>query len=55
MTNGPDVDVVIVSWNTREHLARCLGALAATDTGSVSFNVIVVDNGSTDGSRRYCS
>ena len=43
------VDVVIVSWNTREHLARCLDALEATTAG-VALNVIVVDNASTDGS-----
>jgi len=43
------VDVVIVSWNTREHLARCLTALAA-DAADPPLNVIVVDNASTDGS-----
>jgi GT2 family glycosyltransferase len=46
----PDVTVVIVSWNTREHLARCLAALEAAADG-LSLETIVVDNGSTDGSQ----
>jgi N-acetylglucosaminyl-diphospho-decaprenol L-rhamnosyltransferase len=50
VTGAVDMDVVIVSWNTREHLARCLTALAAPSADAVSLNVIVVDNGSTDGS-----
>ena len=44
-----DVDVVIVSWNTREHLARCLAALGAGGDG-IALDVIVVDNASSDGS-----
>ena len=45
-----DVTVVIVSWNTREHLARCLQALAGSTAG-LRLETIVVDNGSTDGSQ----
>jgi hypothetical protein len=45
----PDVSVVIVSWNARDHLARCLAALEA-GAGEVSVETIVVDNASTDGS-----
>jgi GT2 family glycosyltransferase len=40
-----DVSVVVVSYNTREHLERCLASIAGR------HEVIVVDNGSTDGSR----
>lgn len=43
------MDVVIVSWNTREHLARCLAALGAGGD-RLALNVIVVDNASSDGS-----
>jgi len=46
----PDVTVVIVSWNTREHLARCLAALEGAAEG-LRVETIVVDNGSTDGSQ----
>lgn len=42
-----DATVVIVNWNARELLLRCLASLA--EAGS-SFDTIVVDNASTDGS-----
>ena len=47
----PDVSVVIVTWNGREHLDTCLAAVAAQQ--SVSAETILVDNGSTDGSVEY--
>jgi GT2 family glycosyltransferase len=42
------VTVIVVNWNRRELLRACLGSLAS-QTG-VTFDVVVVDNGSTDGS-----
>ena len=44
-----DVCIGIVSWNTADHLARCLDALPAAVDGMVA-EVVVVDNASTDGS-----
>jgi GT2 family glycosyltransferase/glycosyltransferase involved in cell wall biosynthesis len=44
-----DVSVVIVSFNTRELLVRCLDAVSAQ--AGLAMQIIVVDNGSTDGSR----
>jgi GT2 family glycosyltransferase len=44
-----DVSVVIVNWNTSDLLARCLGSLE-NERSTVGMEVIVVDNGSTDGS-----
>lgn len=41
------VSVIIVNYNTREVLGQCLAHLAGQDPG---LQVIVVDNGSTDGS-----
>jgi len=42
--------VVIVSWNTRELLRRCLDTVAASLDGTgIDAAIIVVDNGSTDG------
>jgi GT2 family glycosyltransferase len=43
----PDVSIVIVSFNTREVLRECLEAIRA-GAGRCSYEVIVVDNGSTD-------
>lgn len=42
----PDISVIIVNWNTRQLLADCLRSLPEAG----SYEVIVVDNGSTDGS-----
>jgi GT2 family glycosyltransferase len=42
------VSVVVVNWNSREDLALCLASL--TEQTCRSLEVIVVDNGSTDGS-----
>ncbi len=47
MTGG-QVIVILVNWNGRDHLARCLPALAAQQYSD--FHVVVVDNGSSDGS-----
>jgi len=44
-----DVSVIIVNWNTRDLLAQCLQSVYA-ETSLSSYEVIVVDNGSTDGS-----
>ena len=44
----PDVSVCIVNWNCRELLRKCLASLYARPQG-VSFEVVVVDNASTDG------
>src|SRR5262245_4442078 len=47
----PDLSVIIVSYNTRALLAECLATLAtAADTAAIATEVIIVDNGSTDGS-----
>ncbi len=44
----PEVSVIIVSWNVREHVLACLRALPAA-LDSLPYEVIVVDNASEDG------
>jgi GT2 family glycosyltransferase len=44
-----DLSVIVVTWNTRAMTIACLHSLLA-ETCSHSFEVIVVDNGSADGS-----
>ena len=46
--SGPRVSVVVVSYNSARYLRRCLDALLTQE--HPSFEVILVDNGSTDGS-----
>lgn len=45
----PKVSVVIVSWNARDHLERCLASIRQHASDCVS-ETIVVDNASVDGS-----
>lgn len=50
--NIPDVSIIIVSYNTRELLRACLSSIVhAQEVGDV-WEVIVVDNGSGDGSNK---
>jgi GT2 family glycosyltransferase len=49
--DNPLVSVVIVNWNHGRFLGECLDALLVQDTPS--FDVTVVDNGSTDGSPEW--
>ncbi len=47
------VSVCILSWNGREHLATCLPALAAQDPPGIETEVLVLDNGSDDGTAEW--
>ena len=49
--NGPRVSVVIVNWNGKHLLGECLNSLR-TQTYK-HFEIILVDNGSHDGSQEY--
>lgn len=43
------LSIVIVNWNTREYLQNCLASIAQFPP-AVPYEVIVIDNGSQDGS-----
>ncbi len=45
----PDVSVIVINWNTRDLLERCLAAVRA-HAGPLSIELIVVDNASDDDS-----
>jgi glycosyltransferase involved in cell wall biosynthesis len=49
VTPSPSLSVLIATHNRREMLARCLAALAAQGEDPAAFEVIVADDGSTDG------
>lgn len=47
-----DCSIIIVNWNTKELLRKCLKSLSQNSNfKSQNYEVIVVDNGSSDGSR----
>jgi GT2 family glycosyltransferase len=45
----PDVSIIIVSFNTRELTVKCINCIKENSAG-ISIEIIVVDNGSKDGS-----
>ena len=44
-----DVSIIIVSWNTKDFLLRCIESVAANTSG-VDYEIWIVDNASVDGS-----
>jgi GT2 family glycosyltransferase len=48
MSHFPLVSIIIITWNSKKHLFKCLDHLSAQTFQG--FEVIIVDNGSTDGS-----
>ena len=49
-TAVPDMSIVLVCWNNLSYLEPCLESLYESEMKS-TFDVVVVDNGSTDGSQ----
>ncbi len=47
------LSIVVLSWNRLELTRRCVESLRATT--DVSYELIIVDNGSTDGSAEYAA
>jgi GT2 family glycosyltransferase len=53
-SSEPSIQIVVVNWNTAGELGRCLESIAASERAP-SIEVVVVDNGSSDGSRELVS
>lgn len=49
----PRVRIVILNWNGRHHLEPCFETLAALEYPAERVEVVLVDNGSDDGSVEY--
>jgi len=49
MTDIPDLTIIIVNWNVKELLGDCLRSIYS-QTKTISFEVVAVDNASSDGS-----
>jgi len=44
-----DISLVVISLNSREYLRGCLDSILAAQWRDVSYEIVVTDNGSTDG------
>jgi len=47
---APMCSIIVLNWNGKEHLAACLESLGKINYPRSRYEVIFVDNGSTDGS-----
>lgn len=50
MSQKFDLSIIIVSYNTKELLQKCLHSIKECDTGKYSYEIIIVDNASSDDS-----
>lgn len=53
MTARPEVSIIILNWNGRGYLEPCLTSLRAQTLDSSRFEIVLIDNGSTDGSIQW--
>ena len=47
-----DVSIIIVNYNTKKMTEECIDSIFQ-HTKNIKFEIIVVDNASTDGSKEY--
>lgn len=45
-----DLSIIILNWNSRHYLDRCLASISQTIPANIKKEIIVIDNGSADGS-----
>jgi GT2 family glycosyltransferase len=50
---APDVTVIVVSWNARDHIDACLSAVLGAGGAGVDLELLVVDNDSSDGTPEH--
>jgi GT2 family glycosyltransferase len=44
-----DLSIIIVNWNSKEYLGKCIASILA-ETHDIEFEIVVIDNASFDGS-----
>jgi GT2 family glycosyltransferase len=50
---NPTVTIIVLNWNSKDYLEDCLSALLASEYEKVA--IVLIDNGSTDGSLEFVS
>lgn len=50
----PFVSIIVITFNMKNHISRCLESLESIDYPREKYEIIVVDNGSTDGTQEVC-
>jgi len=46
-----DISAIILTWNSERYIKRCVESLIADLNSEYSYEIFIVDNGSTDGTR----
>ncbi len=49
MTKSPNLSIIILYYNSKEYLDKCLTSLAKSKLGNYRIETVVVNNGATDG------
>lgn len=52
MSNQPKISVIVPVYNAEKHLRRCVDSILAQRY--TDFELLLIDDGSTDGSGRIC-
>ena len=47
--NNIDISIIIVNWNTKEYILKCLRSITKSIKNFI-YEIIIIDNASTDGS-----
>lgn len=50
---APEVSVIVVTWNARDHVDACLDAVLGPGGAGVDLELLLVDNESTDGTPEH--
>src|SRR4051812_18027462 len=46
-----DLSIIIVNWNSKAHVDRCIASIVASATAQLAYEIVVIDAGSYDGIR----
>lgn len=53
--NTPDVSVIVLTCNQRDTIARTLDSILSQTTDNITFEIVIGDDASADGTREICS